>query len=236
MPPYETRSETAAIIFFIRNIFVGCRPMPANAFEHLVRKRGGNRRMKTSNKFSSLLNLFTSMTTLQRASTLPSSIFHSLPVPKAFPIIVWGGLLAGTLDATDGVVAYGTILGLNPIQVLQFIASGAFGAASFKGGLVTAGAGVLFHFFIAFAVATAFYVAARLVPLLAKQYVPSGLIYGLGVFLFMNYVVLPFTQVAPAPFSWPLFLNGVIGHAVFVGLPISWFAHRSAQAQVAYQD
>jgi uncharacterized membrane protein YagU involved in acid resistance len=185
--------------------------------------------MKTNNKFSPTLNLFTSMTTVQRAFP---SISDSLPVPKAFPVIVWGGLVAGALDATDGVVAYGTILGLNPIQVLQFIASGALGAASFQGGLLTAGAGVLFHFFIAFAVATAFYLAARFVPLLAKQYIPSGLIYGVGVFLFMNYVVLPFTHVAPSPFSWPLFLNGIIGHAVFVGLPIAWFAHRSAQAQV----
>jgi hypothetical protein len=32
--------------------------------------------------------------------------------------IFWGGLVAGTLDAIDGVIAYGT-QGLNPIQVLQ---------------------------------------------------------------------------------------------------------------------
>ena len=38
--------------------------------------------------------------------------------------IFWGGLVAGTLDAVDGVIAYGT-QGLNPIQVLQYIASGA---------------------------------------------------------------------------------------------------------------
>ena len=35
-----------------------------------------------------------------------------------------GGLVAGILDAVDGVIAYGT-QGLNPIQVLQYIASGA---------------------------------------------------------------------------------------------------------------
>jgi hypothetical protein len=159
------------------------------------------------------------------ASTLPSA------VPRAFPVIVWGGLLAGALDATDGVVAYGLLLGLNPIQVLQYIASGALGAASFQGGLLAAGAGVLFHFFISFAVAAAFYVACRLIPQLARHYIASGLAYGAGVFLFMNYIVLPHTAVAPSPFSLPLFLNGVIGHAVFVGLPIAWFAHRSARGR-----
>ena len=34
--------------------------------------------------------------------------------------IFWGGLVAGILDAVDGVIAFGT-QGLNPIQVLQYI-------------------------------------------------------------------------------------------------------------------
>jgi uncharacterized membrane protein YagU involved in acid resistance len=157
---------------------------------------------------------------------IPSS--PSLTTPRAFPVIVWGGLVAGLLDATDGVIAYG-FLGRNPIQVLQYIASGAFGTASYRGGLATAGAGLLFHFFIAFSVAAFFYLACRVVPSLARHYVLSGLVYGVGVFLFMTYVVLPLTAVGPSAFSWPLFLNGAIGHAVFVGLVISWFAHRSTQ-------
>ena len=43
--------------------------------------------------------------------------------------IFWGGLVAGTLDAVDGVIAYST-QGLNPIQVLQYIASGALGKSA----------------------------------------------------------------------------------------------------------
>ena len=171
------------------------------------------------------------MTTLQ--TTIPmntSTPLTQTAAPRAFPVIIWGGLVAGVLDATEGVVAY-AFQGLNPIQVLQYIASGAFGAASFQGGLLTAGAGVLFHFFIAFAVATAFYLACRLVPQLARYYIPSGLAFGASVFFFMNYVVLPLTAVAPSPFSLPMFLNGVIGHAVFVGLTIAWFAYRSVQSR-----
>jgi len=141
-------------------------------------------------------------------------------------VILCGGLAAGVLDATDGVVAYG-LQGLNPIQVLQYIASGALGPAAFRGGLLTAGIGVLFHFFIAFTVAAVFHLACRLVPQLARRYIVSGLIYGAAVFFFMNYVVLPVTAVAPSAFSFPMFVNGVIGHAVNVGLVIAWFAHRS---------
>ena len=76
----------------------------------------------------------------------PVSSKTGLTVPKA---ILWGGLVAGVLDATDGVVAFG-LQGLNPIQVLQYIASGLLGKASFDGGLATAALGTLIHFFITF--------------------------------------------------------------------------------------
>ena len=151
-----------------------------------------------------------------------------MPLSPAFQTIVLGGTVAGVLDAIDGVVAYG-FLGLNPVQVLQYIASGAFGSAAFQGGLAMAAAGALFHFFIAFVVAAVYYVGARTVPRITHHTLASGLLFGATVFLVMNYLVLPFSAVAPSAFSWPLFLNGIIGHALFVGLPISWFAHRSAQ-------
>ena len=74
------------------------------------------------------------------------TISKETTVPRAFDTIVWGGLLAGTLDAVDGVAAFG-LKGMNPIQVLQYIASGLLGVASFQGGLKTAGLGALLHYF-----------------------------------------------------------------------------------------
>lgn len=152
------------------------------------------------------------------------------PKPRAFDIIVWGGLLAGTLDAIDGVVAFG-LKGMNPIQVLQYIASGWLGIGSFQGGLKTAGLGALFHYFIAFAVAAVYFAASLKLPALYEHPVRWGLTYGVLVYLFMNYVVLPLSAVSKSPFSFPLFLNGVIGHAVFVGFAIAWLAHRSAASR-----
>lgn len=147
--------------------------------------------------------------------------------PGAFDTIVFGGLLAGTLDAMDGVVAFG-FNGMNPIQVLQYIASGLLGAPSFQGGLKTAALGAVLHYFIAFAVAAIYYAASLKLPVLHLRPVKWGLTYGVAVFLVMNYVVLPLSAVAKSPFSPALFLNGVIGHAIFVGFAIAWFAHRSA--------
>ena len=150
--------------------------------------------------------------------------------PRAFDTIVWGGLLAGTLDAVDGVVAFG-LKGMNPIQVLQYIASGLLGIASFQGGLKTAGLGALLHYFIAFAVAAVYYTASLKLPALHEHPAKWGFTYGMAVYLFMNYLVLPISAVPKSPFSLPLLLNGLIGHGIFVGFAIASFAHRSAAAR-----
>lgn len=143
-----------------------------------------------------------------------------------FEAVLWGGLVAGILDAIDGVIAFGT-QGLNPIQVLQYIASGALGQAAFKGGLGTAALGALFHFIIAWVAAGVFVFAGRRIPVLKTQAVRFGLLYGAAVYFFMNYAVLPLSAVAPSSFHLGLFLNGVIGHALFVGLPIAFYARRA---------
>jgi uncharacterized membrane protein YagU involved in acid resistance len=145
----------------------------------------------------------------------------------AFNTIVWGGLLAGTLDATDSVIAYG-ILGMNPVQVLQYVASGLLGSAAFAGitvaGLANAALGAVLHYFIACVVASVYYAAAMNIALLNRKPLRYGLLFGAAVYLFMNYLVLPHSAVAKTPFSWGLFLNGIIGHAIFIGVPIALLA------------
>jgi len=135
-------------------------------------------------------------------------------------------VVAGILDAIDGVIAFGT-QGLNPIQVLQYIASGALGKSAFHGGLATASLGAGFHFSIAWVAAAVFVLASRRLEILKTHAVAAGLLYGGAVYFFMNYLVLPLSAVAPSAFHLGLFLNGVIGHALFVGLPISLFTRRA---------
>ncbi len=141
--------------------------------------------------------------------------------------VIYGGLLAGILDAADGVVAYYLAYGLNPIQVLQYIASGFYGASAFQKGLYGAFVGLVAHFFIAFVVAAIYVGASRVLPVLARQAAAWGLAYGAAVFLVMNFVVLPQTAVVKSAFSLSLFLNGIIGHSLFVGLPIALAARRT---------
>jgi len=135
-------------------------------------------------------------------------------------------LVAGTLDALDGVVFFG-LHGLNPIQVLQYIASGLLGAAAFSGGLSTAGLGALIHYGIALVVAAIYLLAIRSIPALRSRWLVVGLLYGAVVYLAMTYGVLPHSAVAPSPVTPAAFANGILGHALFVGLPIAWVLRKA---------
>ena len=157
-------------------------------------------------------------------ATFPLSL-RSLSARQA---ILWGGLVCGVLDAADGVVAYGLHAGLNPIQVLQFIASGLLGPAAFEGGLAAAALGAALHFLIAFVVAAIYVGASSRIPALRAEPTAFGLLFGAAVYLVMTYAVLPLSAVPPSLFSFPMFLNGIISHALFVGLPIAMYARRIA--------
>ncbi len=154
----------------------------------------------------------------------PHTAPPTLPVPRA---ILYATLAVGAFDAADGVVFRG-LQGQSPIQVLQYIASSLLGARSFSGGLASAGLGLIVHFAIALVVATIYILASRRVAVLRTQWALLGLLYGATVWAVMNLVVLPLTAVAPGTITNAALANGVIGHALFVGLPSAFFAKKVA--------
>lgn len=134
-----------------------------------------------------------------------------------------GGLVAGILDITSAIVAYRS-RGATPMRVFQSVASGAFGReAAYAGGMKTALAGFGFHFLIAFTAAAVFYLASRKLRFLVDNAVLWGLVYGLCVWAFMNYLVLPLSAIGRStpPITWQALLTGVGGHPFLVGLPIA---------------
>ena len=132
-------------------------------------------------------------------------------------------LTVGTLDALDAVIFFYLFRGTTPTQIFQGIASGLLGRASFSGGVRTAAVGVGIHYFIAFMVVLTFLVVSRRVSTLRRWPLWSGLVYGIGVWLFMNLVVLPLSVGRPR-FIPPVVTNGLLIHMFGVGLPSSLFA------------
>jgi hypothetical protein len=156
----------------------------------------------------------------------PQPAARMLPVSRA---ILYATLVVGVLDATDGVVFLG-LHGRNPIQVLQYIASSLLGTRSFSGGLASAGLGLVLHFAVSLVVATIYILASRRVAVLRTQWALLGLLFGAAVWVVMNLMVLPLTAVAPNPITTAALINGVIGHALFVGLPSAFFAKKAVGA------
>lgn len=135
--------------------------------------------------------------------------------------VLVGGAVAGVLDAIDAIVAFKVVLGFDPVPIYQFVASGLLGPAAFAGGLGTAMVGLAIHFLIAFSAAGAFAAAVTRWPALLERSVAAGAVFGVGVWAFMNHVVIPLSRIPPSPFNLALFLNGIIGHALLVGIPIA---------------
>jgi hypothetical protein len=142
---------------------------------------------------------------------------------RAYQAIGWAGLLAGALDITAAFVEAG-LEGRSPVSLLQGIAGGLLGMSSFKGGLATAALGAFFHFLIATTAAAVFYLASRKLKFLEQHAIASGLIYGVAVYAFMNYIVLPLSAYH-VKIALPSVKDAVIV-MFLVGLPISLVVRR----------
>jgi hypothetical protein len=150
--------------------------------------------------------------------------------PRALQVILCGGLVAGTLDLTAACVTSWLRAGVSPVRVMQSVASGLLGAASYTGGAKTAVLGVALHFLIATTATVVFYFASRSLKFMVARPVIAGLLYGVAVYVFMNFVVLPlsaFPQRAAPPLS-----GRIIGMLIImfcIGLPIALITSRVTQ-------
>ena len=145
--------------------------------------------------------------------------------------LVWGGLIAGTMDITAALVVYGHY-GLTPMRLLQSVAAGLLGARAFEGGLATALLGLLCHFVIAFGAATVFFLASRSLSFLLRHAVLSGVLYGVAVYFFMNRIVVPLSAARKYPFSFKMMVIGVVIHIFCIGLPIALSVKRFSRGSM----
>ena len=141
------------------------------------------------------------------------------------------GLIVGAMDITSAFII-AISRGSTATRLLQFVASGLIGAKAFQGGMATAALGLALHFLIAFGLVSVFYLASRRVPLLSRWPVPSGIVYGLAVFAFMNLVVLPLSAARPRhSLTGDLIQIGI--HMFVIGLPTALLIRRFSGANPA---
>lgn len=84
--------------------------------------------------------------------------------------------------------------------------------------------GVVLHLFIASTVVAVACLLARRFPALRQHALLSGAAYGIGVWLVMNFLVIPLSAASSAARTLPIVLNGLLIHVAGVGIPALLFA------------
>ena len=152
---------------------------------------------------------------------------------RAVKAILAGGLIGGAFDITFA-CGVSALRGVSPIRVGQSVASGLLGReAAIAGGVPTGLLGFVLHFAMALIMAAIYYGAATRIPLLVKRAAWCGPIYGLGLYLTMNYVVLPLSAIGRHGGNGPLWIviPEILVHMFLLGLTIALFTRRALRAE-----
>jgi hypothetical protein len=140
--------------------------------------------------------------------------------------VLCGGLIAASVD----IGAAGLISGRGVVVILHSIAGGLTGRAAMEGGTQTAIVGFVLQETMGVLIAAVYYLVAKRLPKLAQRWVICGLIFGIAVFLVMNYVVLPLSAWRHTPkFTPGSFVENLLAMLVF-GIIIAMFGRMPRRA------
>jgi hypothetical protein len=145
--------------------------------------------------------------------------------------ILIGGLVAGALDIAFACTFAYVRAGVPPAAVGRFIASGLLGSAAKGGGAAIVALGFALHFVIALGAATVFVLASRKIRLMTEQPFVAGPIFGVCVYLVMNFVVRPLSLVPPWKWNAVGVPLDLASHVFFVGTVIALATRRWAQSR-----
>jgi uncharacterized membrane protein YagU involved in acid resistance len=143
--------------------------------------------------------------------------------------VLAGGLVAGTLDIVYACLFWAVKRDVPTQQILQSVAAGLLGKASFEGGWATAALGLALHFVIALSMSAVYYLVSRRWALLWQRPFLCGAAYGLLLYAIMNCVVVPLSAAGPGSKD-PLWVTlSIAVHALLIGIPIALAVRRASQ-------
>lgn len=137
-----------------------------------------------------------------------------------------GGVFVATLDALFAIGFWYLRNAVPPIRILQSIAAGLLGEASFSGGAATAWLGAALHYGIAIVMVAVYALAAHRLPRLRTHPWSSGLLYGALLYVVMTFVVVPLSAASPSPAiaSW---VAASVAMHLLIGLLCAAFTRRA---------
>lgn len=152
---------------------------------------------------------------------------------KPVSAILLGGLVAGALDITYACVHWNIAHDVAPRRIFQSVAAGVLGREdAVAGGWSTAALGLALHFLMTTIMAGFFVAVTQPTPALNRWPLLSGVVYGLGLYAVMNFLVVPFSAAGDGTIQAPefnqFFYGGLLAHTLLVGVPIALIAKRFA--------
>lgn len=145
---------------------------------------------------------------------------------KSVKYTMIGGAIGATGDLIFAFIYYGQN-GATPVRIMQSVASGVLGGSAKEGGVPAALLGTVLHYFIAICAAFVFYFAARKLSWLIRHPLISGCVFGIGMHLTMNFIVLPLSAYPRhVSFTTESFIITILGHMILVGQPIAWMVRK----------
>jgi hypothetical protein len=141
---------------------------------------------------------------------------------------VYGGLLIAACDALFAIAVWFEWTAKGLTQVFQSIAVGVLGKASYEGGAATAWLGAGLHVAMAIGFVLICIALGLRFRLLVEKPVVSGLLYGVVLYVAMNFVVMPLSRVGASPSFEHLdtMTMSVLAHMAF-GVVCTLFARRA---------
>jgi hypothetical protein len=156
---------------------------------------------------------------------------------KPLQVIAWAAAVAGTAKLLVMILLFWTLQGNNPAEVLQFIASGFLGNEAFNGGILAMLLGVALHTAAMFSIAWFLFVLYPLSAVISRRKWLTGIVYGVLIWFFMNFVVLPLSSAPQQTFSNLFNSLLLLSDVVLVGLSMAWIIgryYRNREQQIAH--
>jgi hypothetical protein len=135
---------------------------------------------------------------------------------------VLGGVIAASID----IAAAALISGRSNVFIMQVIAGGLLGKATFDGGIRTVILGAVLQEFMGVLIAAIYVMFSKTVPVLLRRWILSGLLYGAIIFFVMNYVVVPLSAWKSVPHFTTLKFAENMAAMLLFGLIVAFFARR----------
>jgi hypothetical protein len=133
------------------------------------------------------------------------------------------GVIAGLVD----VGAASLINAASPTVILRAISSGVLGMAAYSGAASIVILGLALQVFMSVVIAGIFALASLRLSWLTARPIAAGSLFGVGVFIVMNFIVVPMSAFGPKPThpTWEWLLLNVLAMLLFgviVAIVVRW--------------